>query len=152
MNCSSISRFLTAAAALGVAALPLTMSSPAHAWWRGGVFVGVAPPVVVEPRLAYPSPDYVPPPVYTAPPEAYSAPPEAYQLPPRAYQETPDAYLSPPPAYQETPDPYGSQTSVPPGQYCYAGPHVCPLASLLPAGSNCSCPSDGGGWVGGQAG
>lgn len=152
MNFSSKSRFLVAAAALGVAALPLATPSTAHAWWRGGVYVGVAPPVVVGPSDPYFSPDYVPPPVYSAPPEAYSVPPEAYQSPPMAYQETPDAYPSAPPVYHEAPGEYGSQAGAPNGLYCYAGPHICPLASLMPAGSNCSCPSYGGGWVGGQAG
>jgi hypothetical protein len=165
MNCSSKFRFLVAAAALGVAALPLAIPSSAQAWWQGGVFVGIAPPVG-EPAPAYPSPDYVPPQVYSAPPEAYSAPPEAYagspeaysappqayRVPPGVYQETPDPYESAPPDYQGAPGTYGSHAGVPPGLYCYAGPHICPLASLLPAGSNCSCPSDGGGWVGGQAG
>jgi len=44
------------------AALPLTLPSQAHAWWRGGVWIGV-PPVVVGPP-AY----YAPPPVVYAPP------------------------------------------------------------------------------------
>ena len=42
----------------GVSALP----APAHAWWRGGVFVGVTPFYV------RPAPLYAAPPVYYAPP------------------------------------------------------------------------------------
>lgn len=145
MNGSSKSRFLGAAAALGFAALPLATPSSAHAWWSDGVFVGVAPPVVVGPPVGYPPPDYVPPTVY-------SAPPEAYQSLPETYQETPDSYLVSPPRYQEGASAYDSQLGVPPGRYCYAGPHICPLASPLPAGRDCSCPSYDGGWVGGQAG
>jgi len=42
--------------------------------WRGGVFIGIAPPPV-----------YVPPPVYYAPPPAYYAPPPAYYPTPYGY-------------------------------------------------------------------
>ena len=60
---------MTGLTALGVAAMP----APAHAWWRGGVGIGIwVPPVVVAP-----APVYAPPPVYYAPP------PAAYYPPPR---------------------------------------------------------------------
>ena len=45
---------VAALAAAGIGALP----SPAHAWWRGGVFVGVTPFYV------RPAPLYAAPPVY----------------------------------------------------------------------------------------
>lgn len=51
--------------------------TPAAAWWRGGVWIGV-PPIVVGP------PAYYPPPVYYPPPPAYYAPP-----PPAAYAPPP---------------------------------------------------------------
>jgi hypothetical protein len=65
-------------AALGVAALP----GSAHAWWRGGVGVGIyVPPVVVAPPPVYvPAPAYYPP-----PPVAYApayAPPARVWIPP----------------------------------------------------------------------
>jgi hypothetical protein len=43
--------------------------------WRGGVFIGVAPPYYYPPPVYYP-----PPPVYYAPPPYY-APPYAYGAP-----------------------------------------------------------------------
>ena len=69
---------LGAVAALGV----LLSANPAHAWWRGGVGVGIfVPPVVVVP-----TPVYVPPPPYYAPaPTVYAAPPVAYAGPPRVW-------------------------------------------------------------------
>ena len=58
---------VTGFAVLGVAAMP----SPANAWWRGGIGIGVdLPPVVVAP-----APVYAPPPVYYAPPPAAYYPP-----------------------------------------------------------------------------
>ncbi len=47
-------------------ALPLTVSTPAHAWWGPRFGVYVAPPVVVAP-----APYYAPPPVVYAPPVVY---------------------------------------------------------------------------------
>jgi hypothetical protein len=62
---------LAALALVGVVAMPGT----AHAWWRGGPYVGFGffPPVVVAPPPVY----YPPPPVYYAPPPVY-APAPAY--------------------------------------------------------------------------
>jgi len=59
---SVVSRAVVPAAIALAAAVPLTMPSHAHAWWRGGVWIGV-PPIVVGPP-AY----YAPPPVVYAPP------------------------------------------------------------------------------------
>jgi hypothetical protein len=74
----SIKRAALGLAIATVAALPLLTPGAARAWWsggwgwhpgccwRGGVFVGIAPPpVVIGP------PVYAPPPVYYAPPPVY---------------------------------------------------------------------------------
>ena len=50
-----------------LAALPLLVS-PAHAWWRGSSWVGVAPaPYYYRPPAVY----YVAPPAYYSPPAYY---------------------------------------------------------------------------------
>jgi hypothetical protein len=54
-------------AVAGLAALGVAVPAPAHAYWRGGVWIGVGP--------AYP---YLPPPVYYAPPRYYAPPVYAY--------------------------------------------------------------------------
>lgn len=59
---SLLGRAIVPAAIAVAAALPATVPSQAHAWWRGGVWIGL-PPVVVGPP-AY----YAPPPAYYAPP------------------------------------------------------------------------------------
>jgi hypothetical protein len=47
--------------------------------WRGGVFVGIAPPVYVAPPVVYPPAIYyAPPPVYYAPPPVYYPAPYTY--------------------------------------------------------------------------
>lgn len=154
MNRFSPIRWRALAAAAGVAALAMALSSPAHAWWRGGFFVGVAPgPFVVGPPAVYAPPVYAPPPVYGAPPPYgwepgspdYGAP-EAYQTPPdygrpRTYQTPPDY------GYQ-----YGSRSAPSQGASCYAQGYVCPLERPAPAGAACSCPSNRGGRVWGQTG
>ena len=74
-----------------VAALLLPVS--AHAYWRGGIWVGVAPPL-------YP----LPPPVYAVPPQVYAVPPPVYAVPPPygyggGYVAPPQyGYGGPPPA------------------------------------------------------
>src|SRR5579862_2518669 len=83
----------------GLAALAFAAAAPtpAKAWWRGGVYFGIAPapyyygPPVVYPPIAYPPLAYAAPPVIYAPPGTYPG--------------------SPPLA----------------GQACYAGAYVCPL-------------------------
>lgn len=63
---------------LAGAAAVLLHPIPARAWWQGGVWVGVTPPVVVGPPVIY-----APPPVYYYPPPYYAPPPAAYpQSPP----------------------------------------------------------------------
>jgi hypothetical protein len=64
----------TAAAVAVLAVVGMTaMPGAAHAWWRGGMGVGIwVPPVVVAP----------PPPVYVAPARIYAPPPVAYYEPP----------------------------------------------------------------------
>jgi hypothetical protein len=70
-------------AVIGIAALP----GSAHAWWRGGVAVGiVAPPVVVAPPV-YAAP---PPVVYAPPPPVVYAPPPA---PPPGYRQATRAWI-----------------------------------------------------------
>lgn len=74
---SALKRVGTAAAVAVLAVAGMTaMAGAAHAWWRGGVGVGIwVPPVVVAP----------PPPVYVAPPPVYAPPPVAYYEPPRRF-------------------------------------------------------------------
>jgi hypothetical protein len=57
---------LLQAAAVIVAALILALPTASHAFWRGGVFIGV-PPVVVGPPIYYPPPVYYVPPVLYGP-------------------------------------------------------------------------------------
>ena len=72
----SVLRRAVVAAAIAVsAALPLTLPSQAHAWWRGGVWIGL-PPVVVGPPAYYARP----PVVYAPPARAYG-----YWYPHRAW-------------------------------------------------------------------
>ncbi len=71
---------LTAACAAAIGSVAL-LPAPAHAWWRGGVFIGV-PPIVVGPPVYYP-PVYAPPPVVYAPPPVIYTP--APQTPYRCY-------------------------------------------------------------------
>jgi hypothetical protein len=112
-------------AALGILALgSVALASPAHAWWRGGVVVGVAPP-----------PFYFGPPVYYPPPPVVYAPPPVVYAPPGPAYGAPGVY-SPPPGF---------------AQSCYAGPYMCPLTQSFPAGSACSCPDNYGRRVYGQA-
>jgi hypothetical protein len=57
-----------AAAALG--AVAVSAPSPALAWYRGGVFVGISPfPVIVGPPVVYAPPPYY---AYPPPPVAYT--------------------------------------------------------------------------------
>jgi hypothetical protein len=95
----------------------------AHAWWRGGFYVGIPGPVVVAPPPVY----YPPPPVYYAP---YAPPP---------------VYYPPPPGYP-APQSYAAA----PGRTCYAGSYICPLAEAYTPGSACTCPT-GRGLAYGQA-
>jgi hypothetical protein len=60
---SALPRVLGAAALTAAVALPLTVPTQAHAWWRPGFGVYL-PPIVVAPAPAY----YPPPPVVYAPP------------------------------------------------------------------------------------
>jgi hypothetical protein len=67
-------------AALGIAAMP----GSAHAWWRGGIGLGIyVPPVVVAPPAVYAPPAYyAPPPVVYAPPVAAYPGPARVWIPP----------------------------------------------------------------------
>lgn len=118
-------RRVLAAAALGAALLiSLAPMEAAHAWWRGGFYVGIPGPVVVAP-----------PPVVYAPPPYYAAP----------YYAPPPVYYPPPPGYP-APQSYAAA----PGRTCYAGSYVCPLAEAYIPGSACTCPT-GRGLAYGQA-
>lgn len=65
---SALRRAALPAAVAITAAAPLGLPSQAHAWWRGGVWIGL-PPVVVAP-----GPYYVPPPVVYPPAYSYGYP------------------------------------------------------------------------------
>jgi hypothetical protein len=108
----------SAVIALTVAgAVAVSVPTPAHAWYRGGFFFGVAPfPVVVGPPVVYAPPPYYAPGYYPPPPVAYTPAPGAI------------------------------------GRACYSGPYVCPLSAPVPVGGACSCPTNGGGRVGGRSG
>jgi hypothetical protein len=107
-----VRKTIIALAALG--AVAVSFASPAHAWWRGGVVVGVAPvPYFFGPPVVYPP--YYYPPVYAPPPVSYAPAPSVT------------------------------------GRACYAGPYVCPLEVAVPTGNPCSCPTNGGGRIGGRA-
>jgi hypothetical protein len=93
-----------------------SVATPASAWWRGGVWIGV-PPVVVGPGYYYP-PYYYPP--YWYPPPGYYYPPPASQ----ASATTPRGPVT-----------YGSM--------CYAGVYNCAAAPKSPVGSGCTCPGLG---------
>jgi len=67
-------------------------------------------------------------------------PPVVY--PPYYY---PPAYYPPPAAYTPAP------STVQGGRACYAGGYVCPLNQPIPSGAACSCPTNGGGRIGGTA-
>lgn len=77
---------LRSLAALAVAGFAVAaMPSPANAWWRGGIAIGLppiylAPPVYVAPAPVYaPASVYPPGPVYYAPSPAYYSPAPVYR-------------------------------------------------------------------------
>ena len=82
MKTASLFRRLALAALMLVTVSAIVSPSPAQAWWRGGLWVGVAPPLYFAP------PVYVPPPVYYAPPPMAYAPPPFYVSPPPRYSST----------------------------------------------------------------
>ena len=116
-------RALIALVAVGAAALPTT----AQAYWRGGVWFGVAPIV----------PFY--PPVYLAPPVVYAPPPVVYTPP--GFAVTPPGFV--PPGYGGPGSNVLPQRSAE-GASCYAGAYVCPLRNETPLGGACSCPGNSG--------
>jgi hypothetical protein len=111
-----------ALAAVACAAMAgASVTTPAVAWWagglggyRGGVFIGI-PPIVVAP------------PIY---PPAYYPPPPAYYPPPQGYYPS-----------QQPPMAQGGPEGGPQGgaQSCYAGPYVCPMDHPVASGSGCYC-------------
>ncbi|MEJ0048341.1 MAG: hypothetical protein WDN04_21105 [Rhodospirillales bacterium] len=120
---------VAALAGLGLL-IAATAITPASAWWRGGVWIGV-PPIVVGPAY-YPPPYYYPPAYY--PPPVYYPPPAGYPQP--APQASGTAQAQPQhPAQSQAPVVYGSM--------CYAGVYSCPAAAKSPVGGVCSCPGLG---------
>jgi hypothetical protein len=107
-------RIAVALLVAAAAALPGT----ANAWWRGGLWIGVAPVV----------PFYYPPPVVYAPPPVFYAPPPVVYDPNAAAAAAAAA-----PARRLAPS--GS---------CGAGAYVCPLDEPLAPGTPCSCPANRG--------
>ncbi|HTZ69634.1 MAG TPA: hypothetical protein VMB71_03200 [Acetobacteraceae bacterium] len=107
--------------ALVLAGSLASIATPAAAWWRGGVWIGV-PPVVVTPPAYYPPyyPYYYPP--YYAPPPYY--PPAATPIPKAQNQSG----VSGPVAY---------------GTTCYAGVYSCQAPAKSPVGGGCTCPGLG---------
>jgi hypothetical protein len=57
-----------------------------------------------------------------------------------------------PPAYYPPPVTYSPAPGAVSGRACYSGNYVCPLDQSVPAGTACSCPTNGGGRIGGRAG
>jgi hypothetical protein len=96
----------------------LATATPAHAWWRGGVFIGV-PPVVIG------APAYYPPAYYPYYPPAYYYPP------------------APPPNATPVPQPQAQHGPVAYGTTCYAGVYVCPAPTQTQVGGGCTCPGLG---------
>ncbi len=97
-------------AALAFTALSAAVApSPAHAWWRGGVAIGIAPPPLYFGPPVYAPPLYAPPVYY--PPPVYYAPPPFYVAPPRRLAQScyAGAYVCPLPQ----PGPVGGACSCP---------------------------------------
>lgn len=61
---SVLRRAVVPGAIAAVASIPLALPSQAHAWWRGGVWIGLPPVVVAPPAYYAPPPVVYPPPVY----------------------------------------------------------------------------------------
>jgi hypothetical protein len=62
----------------GAGLIGAAVSTPAAAWWRGGGFYVVAPPVYIAPPIyPYPAPVYPPPAYYAPPPVSYAPAPPA---------------------------------------------------------------------------
>lgn len=138
------SRLKPRLATLALAAmLPSALLAPraAHAWWRGGFFVGIPGPIVIAP------PVFAPPPVVYAPPVGYGSygPPPGYGSfssqsgGPQSYGPPPGSGALPRPRRGTAPS-YAGQ----PSRMCFAGTISCPLDPQFPRGAGCSCPADGG--------
>jgi hypothetical protein len=109
----------------GVAALAvsgLAIPTPAHAYWRGGVWYGGPGYYPYRPYWG-PRPYYYAPPIVVAPPPVYYAPPPVvYSAPP-----PPPVYYPPPAAY-----PAAART-------CFAPALNCPMEVPRAPGSACYC-------------
>ena len=115
------------ALALALAGATL-VTTPAAAWWRGGVWVGVPIGVGVAP---YPYPY----------PYPYSYPaPYPYYAPPAGYYYGAPAQTPVPGQPQTNAQPQGPVTY---GATCYAGVYVCAAPAKTAVGQTCSCPGLG---------
>lgn len=133
------------------AMLPSALLAPraAHAWWRGGFFVGIPGPIVIAPPVFAPPPVVYSPPAgfgsYGPPPGfgSYGPPPDGSFSPqfggPQSYGPPSGSGALPGPA-RGTPPSYAGQ----PSRMCFAGTITCPLDPRFPRGAGCSCPADGG--------
>jgi hypothetical protein len=122
-----------ALAALAIGMCGVLASSPASAWWRGGVWIGL-PPIVIAPGAPYYGPAYYPPPYYPYPPGYYYPPPAAYPatpVPPAQGQAQAQAQ----PARPQGPVTYGT--------ICHAGVYSCAAPNATPVGQGCVCPGLG---------
>lgn len=108
---------LTAAVLTAVAMAALALATPAHAWWRGGMYFG------------FPGflPYYYPPPVVYAPSYPYPYP-----------YPSPYPYSYPPPAYYPPPGMAAPQQA---GPACHAGAVICPLTRPAAIAAPCTCPT-----------
>lgn len=84
------SRAALGAVAAVVGGLALLHAAPARAWWRGGVWVDVVPPVVVGPPVVV-----APPPVYYYPPAYYPPPTSPYPAQPAPAPSNGTCYAGP---------------------------------------------------------
>jgi hypothetical protein len=111
-----------------VAGAAMLASTPANAWWRGGVWIGV-PPVVIG------APAYYPPAYYPYAPYYY---PPYYYGPPPAQTPVPPAQTTPAPQHQSS-----NSAPVAYGAICHAGFYTCAAAPQSPVGTGCACPGIG---------
>ncbi|GAB0119763.1 hypothetical protein [Acidisoma sp. 7E03] len=121
------SKRMLAASAAGATALLacLTLSAtPAHAWWRGGVWVaGPGPAYWGPPPVVYP------PPVVVAPPPVYYAPPPVVYAPPAVvYPAPPAPYFPPQP-----------QSATAAARSCITPTMSCAMTVARAPGSGCYC-------------
>ncbi len=128
--------------ACAVAAGGMMMAAtPAQAWWRGGVWIGVPPVVIGAPAPAYYPPYYYPPYYPYAYPPAYYPPPPAYPQSQAQPQTQPETQPQTQPGAQQSQAVPNQQVAY--GSTCYAGVYVCAAPGNTPVNAGCSCPGIG---------